>query len=92
MTTTLPVWLKVDEGRVVEALQEAGQKLVQGAGEVVLDFSAVHRIAPSALLAMEELADRAAKNATKVVLRGVNVDIYKVLKLARLTAPFLFVD
>jgi len=52
----------------------------------------VHRIAPSALLAMEELADRAAKNATKVVLRGVNVDIYKVLKLARLTAPFLFVD
>jgi anti-anti-sigma regulatory factor len=91
MTTTFAVWLKVDEGRVVEALQEAGQMLDQGEGEVLLDFSSVRRIAPSALVMMEKLANRAAEKATKVVFRGVNVDIYKVLKLAKLVAPFSFV-
>ena len=59
-------------------------------GDVVLDFSSVRRIDPSALRAMEELAGIADDKAVKVVLRGVNVDIYKVLKLVKLTSRFSF--
>ena len=59
-------------------------------GEVVLDFSSVRRIDPSALRAMEKLAGIADDKAVKVVLRGVNVDIYKVLKLVKLTPRFSF--
>jgi hypothetical protein len=39
---------------------------------------------------MENLAKSADDKATKVVLRGVNVDIYKVLKLMKLTRRFSF--
>jgi anti-anti-sigma regulatory factor len=57
---------------------------------VVLDFSSVRRIDPNALRAMEKLAGLADGKAVKVVLRGVNVDIYKVLKLVKLTSRFSF--
>ena len=39
---------------------------------------------------METLADSADEKAVKVVLRGVNIDIYKVLKLAKLASRFSF--
>ena len=42
--------------RVVPALREAGEKLDGAEGEAILDFSSVHRIDSSALLAMEEFA------------------------------------
>ena len=84
------VWLKIDGERVVHALQEALEKLDGAGGEVVLDFSAVCRIDPRALTAMENLASTAGDKAAKVVLRGVNVDIYKVLKLMKLAPRFSF--
>ena len=59
-------------------------------GEVVLDFSAVRRIDPSAVRAMEELADLADARSVKVVLRAVNMDIYRVLKLLKLAQRFSF--
>jgi anti-anti-sigma regulatory factor len=83
-------WLKIDEERVVPALQEAGEKLDSAEGELVLDFSSVRRIDPSALRAIEQLAGAADDKAVKVVLRGVNVDIYKVLKLVKLASRFSF--
>ena len=43
---TIAVWLKVEEERVVQALQEASEKLDGIEGEVTLDFSAVRRIDP----------------------------------------------
>ena len=55
-----------------------------------LDFSSVRRIDPSALREMEELASIADDKAIKVVLRGVNIDIYRVLKLMRLAPRFSF--
>ena len=73
-----------------QALQEAREKLDSAEGDVCLDFSSVRRIDPSALRAMEELAGLADEKAVKVVLRGVNVDIYKVLKLVKLTSRFSF--
>ena len=87
---TIAVWLKIDGERVADALQEAREKLDSAEGEVVLDFSSVRRIDPSALRAMEELAGMADDKAVKVVLRGVNVDVYKVLKLVKLTPRFSF--
>ena len=89
---TIAVWLKIDEENVVQALQEAGEKLDSVEGEVALDFSSVRRIDPSALRALEEFAGVADSKGVKVVLRGVNVGVYKVLKLVKLTSRFSFVS
>jgi len=86
----IAVVLNIDERRVALALKEAGEKLDSAEGEAVLDFSSVRRIDPSALRAMEEFAHIADEKAVKVVLRGLNVDIYKVLKLMKLTRRFSF--
>jgi anti-anti-sigma regulatory factor len=86
----IAVRFKVDGERLVHALQKAGQQLDGADGEVVLDFSCVRRIDPSALGEMEKLADIADDKAVKVVLRGVNIDIYKVLKLVKLAPRFSF--
>jgi len=86
----MAVWLKIDEERVVQALQEAGEKLDSVEGEVIVDFSSVRRIDPSAVRAMKEFADNADDKAVKVTLRGVNVDVYKVLKLVKLASRFSF--
>lgn len=85
-------FIKVDEDRVVETLQEAREKLKSAEGEVMLDFSAVRRIDSSGLLAVEDFASAAEEKSVKVTLRGVNVDVYKVFKLAKLTPRFSFVN
>jgi anti-anti-sigma regulatory factor len=84
------VWLNVDERDLGPALREAGEKLDGAEGEVVLDFSTVRRIDAGALQTMSELAGAARNRDVKVVLRGVNVDVYKVLKLMRLAGRFAF--
>ncbi len=87
----IAVWLKVDEEQVVQALQEAAEKLESVEGELTLDFSSVRRIDPIALGAMAEFAGLADDKSVKVVLRGVNLGIYKVLKLVKLASRFSFV-
>jgi anti-anti-sigma regulatory factor len=88
----MAVWLKVDEERVVQALQEAAEKLDIAEGEVMLDFSSVPRIDVSGLMALEEFVGRADDKGVKVALRGVNVSVYKVLKLVKLTSRLSFVN
>ena len=90
--TTIVDWHKVDGQRVAQDLQEAQAKLNGSEGEVLLDFSGVCRIDPHGLFAVEDFAKAAEEKAVKVSLRGVNVDVYKVLKLARLTPRFSFVS
>lgn len=85
----ISVW-PIDGERVVPALQEAGAKLDNADGEVVLDFSSVCRIDPAALRALEQLAGTADAKTVKLALRGVNVDVYKVLKLVKLAPRFSF--
>ena len=87
----IAVFLNIDGARVAASVKEAGEKLDGAEGEAVLDFSSVARIDSSALRSLEELADRAAEKTIKVVLRGVNVDVYNVLKLVKLTRRFSFV-
>ncbi len=89
---TTAVWFKIDEGYVVQTLQQAGEKLDCVEGEVILDFSSVGRIDPSALRLMEEFARIADDKGLKVVLFGVNVGVYKVLKLVRLASRFSFAN
>ena len=82
----------IEEERAVPLLQEAGEKLDAAEGEAVLDFSSVRRVDASTLRALEEFAGIAEKKAVKVILRGVNVDVYKVLKLVKLTRRLSFVS
>ncbi len=88
----MAVWLTIDEERIVLTLQEAAEKLDSAEDEVVLDFSSVRRIDTSGLMAMEEFAATANDKGVKVALRGVNVAVYKVLKLVKLASRFSFVN
>jgi anti-anti-sigma regulatory factor len=88
---TVAVWQRIDEERVVLALQGAGERLDSAEGEVVLDFSSVRRVDASEVRAIEEFANTADDKAVKPALRGVNVDVYKVLKLVKLASRFSFV-
>src|SRR5438445_6728950 len=83
------VFLKIDPERVADCLQEACAN-VDSASETVLDFSSVLRIDPKTLRTLEDLAGLADEKAVKVSLLGVNVQIYKVLKLAKLAPRFCF--
>lgn len=87
---TIAVMFKIDGESVVPALQQAGERLGTANGQVVLDLSAVRRVDPAALSAMEELAGIAEGRGVKLALRGVNIDVYKVLKLAKLAPRFSF--
>jgi ABC-type transporter Mla MlaB component len=90
--TMILEWHKVDGERVKQSLAEARENLNSAEGEVLLDLSAVRRIDPGGLNALEEFATTAEGKSIKAALRGVNVDVYKVLKLARLTGRFAFVN
>jgi anti-anti-sigma regulatory factor len=90
--TTNAEWIRIDPERVLDALQEAVDQASGASGEVILDFSSVPRIDTNAAGALEQLAALAEQRSVKVVLRGVNVDIYKVLKLLRLTQRFGFLS
>ncbi|HTP36705.1 MAG TPA: STAS domain-containing protein [Candidatus Acidoferrales bacterium] len=76
------------EGDLVHALRSALDNLEKVDGELVLDFTTVRRIEPSALNAMEEIAARAGERHVRVALEAVDVSIYRVLKLTKLASRF----
>lgn len=80
----------LDEKQLVPVLQDLAEKLDRVGSELMLDFSAVHWIDSQAVLAIDGLAQKADETSVRVVLRGVNVDVYKVLKLVRLTPRLSF--
>jgi anti-anti-sigma regulatory factor len=90
--TKTAILLHLDETRLAPALKEAGEKLNGAEGEAVLDFTSVRRVDAGTLRAMEEFARLADDKAIKIVLRGVNVEVYKVFKLMKLTGRFSFVN
>jgi anti-anti-sigma regulatory factor len=81
----------MDGEHVQRSLEQVGEKLDGADHEVVLDFSPVRRIDPGTIRTLEKLAGTAEAQAVKIILRGVSVSVYKVLKLARLTERFAFV-
>ena len=84
--------LKIDGEHVADALQTVREKLDSANGELDLDFSSVHRLDPAALKELEELAGIADGKSVKIILRGVDVGVYKVLKLVKLTPRFSFLN
>lgn len=87
---TNTVWVRGDGKGVVQAFEEAREKLANDDAEVVVDFSSVYRIDSGTLRALEDVADAGDGKGIKVVLRGVNINIYKVLKLMKLAPRFAF--
>ena len=86
---TIAMFLKIEAERVAEGLREAQSRL-DGSGGAVLDFASVLRLGPKDIAGLEALVKVAGDRGIKVELRGVNVGIYKVLKLARLASRFSF--
>jgi len=89
---TLAAWLNIDGNSVSSGLCEAAEKLDGAGGEIVLDFGSVRRVDSSALRAIEGLARTADEKSVKIVIRDINVEVYKVLKLVRLASRFSFVN
>ncbi len=77
---------------VVRSLEEGVEQLDGTQDELAVDFSSVRRLDASELRSMEKAAAMAAEKSVKVVLRGVNVNVYKVLKLMKLAPRFSFLD
>jgi anti-anti-sigma regulatory factor len=89
MATIVPM-LRVDGERIAQSIEEVREKLDGADHQLVLDFSAVGRLNPGAVTAMKTLAGTAEGKTVRVVLHGVNVNAYKVLKLADLAKRFSF--
>lgn len=84
------VWLRLDEPSAADILQKAVDTIDTAGTEAVLDFTSVERIDARALKILEQLANTAAKKEVSIALDGVNVDVYKALKLMKLTQRFSF--
>ncbi len=82
--------LRVDPARVDESLLELRAQLAAGNIAPVLDFSSVLRIDARALQSLEALVTLADAKSATIGLCGVNVEIYKVLKLVKLAPRFSF--
>lgn len=83
---------KIDELSMGESLEQTAQALDEALQELALDFSGVRRIDSRALRALEELARKAEEKKIKIILRAVNVDLYKTFKLIKLANRFSFVS
>jgi Anti-anti-sigma regulatory factor (antagonist of anti-sigma factor) len=77
---------------IVADLEKAAENLLGDQHELALDFSSVRRIDSGGLRALEEFAQKADDKKVRIVLHGINVDLYKCLKLVRLTRRFSFVN
>jgi anti-anti-sigma regulatory factor len=82
--------LRIDSAGIASLLQQAGEELERTKKNVVVDFTSVRRIDPGSLRLLEQLGREANKKKVGVTLRGVNVDVYKVMKLAQLAPSFSF--
>jgi anti-anti-sigma regulatory factor len=87
--STNDAWLTID-GDLPQSLRQAQEHLDSAGEELVLNFTAVRRLEPGAIEALEVLAARARDKGIRIVLNGVSVEVYKVLKLTRLSERFSF--
>lgn len=88
----IAVILNLDPESVVATLAEAAQQIDGVEGELVLDLSSLSRISSNVVDALQHLAVIADRKAVKIILRGATIDIYKTLKLLKLTDRFTFVN
>jgi anti-anti-sigma regulatory factor len=84
--------LKLEKGTAAAALQDARAGFEGAPGEAVVDVSAIQRMDAGAVEALDALVSEAEGKAIKVILSGVNPEIYRVLKLVKLAPRVSFVD
>jgi len=89
---TNTAFLSIDEGNLTSAFERAGKTLDGENRQLSVDLSCVRRVDSAGLNAIQDFAHRADEKKVKVVFRGVNVNVYKMLKMARLTRHFLFAN
>jgi anti-anti-sigma factor len=75
---------------ITDTIHDLAGKLEGSKENLVLDFSSVRRVDASALAALRQLAAEAAALSVNITLSGVNVTVYKVLKLTGLSSQFSF--
>src|SRR5690348_2997649 len=80
-------WIVLQADTLTPALEE----LLACKGDTLLDFSAVPRIDAGAVRMLDALTDHATGLGFKVVVRGIRLELHRVLKLlgvaSRLTFP-----
>jgi anti-anti-sigma regulatory factor len=81
-----------NEEYIAKQLNDIREQLPTEGPEVLLDFFLAQSFDPASIRALEELAGAADSVSAKIVLRGVSVEMYKVLKLAGLCERFSFID
>ncbi len=89
---TIPQCYVVRQEDTAASLREAAEGITKADDEIELDFSAMQRITPEALRELETIVERARSHKARVTARGVDVTIYKVLKLTGLAARLRVVD
>lgn len=82
----------IEEGQVTHILADARARLRSADGNLVLDFSAVRRLDTHALSALENLLAMAEQQQAAIALRGVTVEVYRVLKAVCLASRLTFVN
>lgn len=87
---TIAELIAIDPQNVTRSLLQAAEKLSSAPADATLDFSTVPQIDASVIGALEEVARIADERSVRIVLRGVSVDVYKVLKLVKLSRRFSF--
>ena len=86
-----PLPLKMDPQRLPELLRgEALERVSRGQPEVILDFSGVVRIDTCAIQALEDLARLAEDSNVRLQLYGARIEVYRVLKLLKLSEKLSF--
>jgi anti-anti-sigma regulatory factor len=84
-----PVCPEID-GRADLLVRSALERLDTAENELILDFSGVRRVDPAAVRSLAELAAKAQAHSVRIVIEGVNIEIYKVLRLLAMAAQFSF--
>jgi anti-anti-sigma regulatory factor len=77
-------------GRADLLVRSALERLDTAQDELILDFSGVRRVDPAALRSLGELAAKAQTHSVRIVIEGLNIEIYKVLRLVALAPQFSF--
>ncbi len=91
--TTKSVCLRLTPESLLQCLETEARALLQTAeSELALDLSAIPRIDVRAANALEELAGLASQKTIRIMLRNVNIDVYKSMTLLGLVRRFTFMS
>jgi ABC-type transporter Mla MlaB component len=89
---TISVTPKQESDDILRAVRQCREQVDSAGRQLTLDLSSLRRIDAQLLTAVEELAEAAEHKNVKVELQGVNIGVYKVLKLMKLAPRFIFLE